>query len=145
MGLVIVGEGELIGALRTQASGLGMADRVFFRGHRDDVPDILCGSDISVVASLSEGGPLVLFEAMAARCATVITETCGLAELIEEGRNGFIVPVRDSAAIAAKTLVLLEDPHLAKEIAERGREDAFAYDVKSTVENFQDIYRKLVR
>jgi len=145
VGFVVVGDGELMDTLRAQASQLGIAERVFFLGHRDDVPDILRGSDISVVASLSEGGPLVLFEAMAGRCATLITETCGLAELIEEGRNGFVVPVRDSGAIAAKTLALLEDPDLSKEVAERGRQDAFTYDVRSTVARFENIYRKMVR
>ena len=145
VGFVVVGDGELMDALREQANQLGIGERVFFLGHRDDVPDILRASDISVVASLSEGGPLVLFEAMAGRCATVMTETCGLAELIEEGRNGFVVPARDSSAIAAKTLALLEDPDLSKEIAEHGREDAFAYDVSSTVTRFQNIYRRMVR
>jgi len=145
VGFVVVGDGELMDTLRAQASELRIAERVFFLGHRDEVPDILRGSDISVVASLSEGGPLVLFEAMAGRCATLITETCGLAELIEEGRNGFIIPVRDSHAIAAKFLALLEDPDLAKEVAQRGREAAFAYDVRSTVTRFENIYRKLIQ
>ena len=141
----IVGDGELMAELESLCARLGIAPRVFFLGHRNDVPDILRGSDISVVASLSEGGPLVLFEAMAGRCATLITETCGLAELIEEGVNGFVVPARDSSAIAEKTLALLEDDHLAKQVAERGRRDAFEYDVKSTVAKFEKIYRNLVR
>ena len=141
---VVLGDGELMEPLKARAADLGIAERVFFLGHRDDVPDILRDSEISVVASLSEGGPLVLFEAMAARCATLITDACGLAELIKEGENGFVIPPRDAAAIAARVELLLEDSQLAKQVGECARQDAFSYDVESTVAKFQEIYRRLV-
>lgn len=140
----IVGDGELLPELRAQACSLGVGDRVFFLGHREDVPDILRGSDVAVVASLSEGGPLVLFEAMAARCAPVITNTCGLAELIEEGRNGFTVPPRDAEAIAERVSRLLDDPGLRAAIGERGRSDAFRYDAEHSVRRLEETWCRLL-
>lgn len=141
---VVVGDGELLPELRERADALGIAARVFFLGHRHDVPDILRGSDVAVIASLSEGGPLVLFEAMAARCAAIITETCGLAELIEDGRNGFVVPARDADAIADRVLRLLDDPALRASLAVRGRADALGHDVRHSVGRLEGIYRRLL-
>ncbi|MCH2171017.1 glycosyltransferase family 4 protein [Myxococcota bacterium] len=141
---IVVGDGEDASPLIEMTESLGIGDRVHFLGHREDVAAILQDSDICVIPSLEEGGPLVLFEAWAARCAVLITTTCGLAEMVDDGQNGFRLPPRDSEAIAIRLLELLGDPALAKRLAERGREMAFAHDVSQTVARMARTYRKLV-
>jgi len=64
--VLVAGDGDLMGDLRRQATDLGVADRVVFAGHRTDVPDLLGALDVFCIASLYEGTPLALFEAMAA-------------------------------------------------------------------------------
>src|SRR5262249_24734409 len=70
---LVAGDGDRMDALRAQAAGLGIADRVVFAGHRTDVREVLGAIDVFAISSLYEGTPLALFEAMAAGKAIVST------------------------------------------------------------------------
>ncbi len=101
---------------------LGIADRVAFTGHRDDVADLLAALDVFVLPSrFGEGLPLALLEAMAAARAVVATETEGNREIIEPGVTGRLVPSADPAALADNVAALLADPAGRSAIGEAAR------------------------
>jgi len=141
---LLVGDGELRAELEEQARRLGIAERVHFLGHREDVPTLLRDSEVAVIASLSEGGPLVLFEAMAAGCATLVTATCGLASVVADGETGFVIPPRDPGAIADRVLRLLRDPVLRRRMAAAGRARVAGYDVAESVRRLEELYLRLL-
>jgi glycosyltransferase involved in cell wall biosynthesis len=108
--LLCVGHGDQKYAtfLRKLAEQLGVADRVQWWPHRDDMPSIYSALDILVMPSISEGGPLVVAEAMA--CGTpCITSAVGAGpEFV--GDLGIVLNRRTEDAIAEAILSLLESP-----------------------------------
>jgi glycosyltransferase involved in cell wall biosynthesis len=118
---VLAGEGPERESLEAQSEGQGISSRVSFLGARSDVPALLEGCDIFVLPSLYEGLPLSVLEAMAAGKPVVATRIGGTDEAVVDGETGFLVPPRDSRALAAALTTLLADPARARAMGEAGR------------------------
>ena len=116
---VIAGDGELRAELERAAEPLG--DRVVFLGARHDVPDLLASFDVFAFPSLFEGLCLAVIEAQAAGVAVVATPVGGIVENVVDGETGLLVPPRDPRALAEAIVRLLDDPSLARSLAERAR------------------------
>ena len=99
-GLILVGQGPLRGAVETLLNAEGIKDRVRFLGVRRDVPDLMCGADGYVLSSAWEGMPVVLLEAAAAGLPVVATRVGGVAEVVEDGVTGLLVPSGDPVTLA---------------------------------------------
>jgi glycosyltransferase involved in cell wall biosynthesis len=82
-----------------------------FFGHVDhyDLPRYLSQADVAVQPSLQEGLSLVILQFLANGIPVIITPNTGGGEVVKDGQNGFIVPIRDSLAIAAKIELLFND------------------------------------
>lgn len=121
--LTLVGDGPGRAALEARAAELGLGTRVTFAGYRDQdgVAEALGGADIFVLPSFAEGLPVVLMEALAARCAVVATRIAGIPELVRHGETGLLVPPGEAAALAEAVAQLLDDPALRARLAEAGR------------------------
>lgn len=103
------------------ARELGVADRVAFTGHREDVPAVLAALDLFVMPSLFEPFGRVLIEAMAASRPIVATRAGGVPEIVLDGETGLLVPPGDDAALAEAALALLADPARARRLGDAGR------------------------
>ncbi|HEY1304930.1 MAG TPA: glycosyltransferase family 4 protein [Vicinamibacterales bacterium] len=79
-------------------------------------------ASLFVMPSLYEPFGIVFAEAMAHRCPCIGTNICAMPEIIEHGRTGFLVPPRDSAALARQMIALLKEPAMAREFGERGHQ-----------------------
>jgi glycosyltransferase involved in cell wall biosynthesis len=119
---VLAGDGELRHKLEDQARRLGIADRVRFLGHRDDVPRLLAAADLFVLASHLEGMGTSILDAMWFRLPVVATRTGGIPDAVEHGVTGLLVPPRDPAALARAIAELLEDRERARRFGAAGRE-----------------------
>jgi glycosyltransferase involved in cell wall biosynthesis len=97
---ILVGDGELAADLHALAAQLGIAPVVIFAGSRSDVEELLPCMDLFVNSSLWEGLPTVMLESMASRVPIVATDVSGNRELIQDGKNGRLVPAGDPAALA---------------------------------------------
>lgn len=91
----ICGRGALIDELRELCDRSGVADRVIFLGYRTDITEILKVSDLFVFTSFQEGLPKSVMEAMAAGLPIVATKIRGNIDLIDNGKNGFLVECND--------------------------------------------------
>jgi len=141
---LIVGRGGLREELEAQAQRLGVARYFRFVGHRDDVSDLLGVCNVFVLPSLSEGMPLSLLEAMAAGVPPVATRVGGVAEVIEHGRTGLLVPAADSHALAENVITLLEDRALARDIGESARKVVVRrFSLTGMVQTYREIYAGL--
>jgi len=112
--LVIYGEGELREHLLEVATECGVRNRFSLPGISDDLEKEMISSRLFVLSSNTEGMPNALMEAMALGLAVISTDCpCGgPAEIIEDGENGFLVPVGDIDALAEKMLEVLSNPEL---------------------------------
>ncbi len=81
---------------------------------RDAMPNLYASHEIFVFPSLVEGMPLTLLEAMAGAMPAVTTNTCGMADLIENEKNGLLVPASDTAALVAAIDRLRNAPELRR-------------------------------
>ncbi len=113
----LAGDGPDRAALEARAAELGVADRVLFLGERSDVDRLLPAFDVFVLSSREEGIPNALLEAMAAARPCVATRVGGNAEVLEDGRTGWLVPAQDPAALAGALGSALAGP---AEAARRG-------------------------
>jgi starch synthase (maltosyl-transferring) len=108
-----------------------LRDRVHWLGLRADVPGLLKAADVLVLASLWEGMPNVVLEAMAAGRAIVGTAVEGTEDLVIPGQTGWLVPPRDANALSQALLEAAEQPELCRRFGQAGRlrvEQEFALD-----------------
>jgi glycosyltransferase involved in cell wall biosynthesis len=94
---------------------------------RDAMPNLYASHDIFVFPSLVEGMPLTLLEAMAGAMPVVTTNTCGMSDLIENGKNGLLVPAADATALGEAIDRLRNAPELRRNLGLRARESAKGY------------------
>lgn len=118
---LVVGEGGERDRIAAAVADAGIAGRTRLLGLRDDVPAILAGVDVLVLASRWEGLPNVVIEAMAMGAAAVATDVGGARVLLEHGA-GCLVRVGDAAGIADAVCMLLSDGARRAEVARVARE-----------------------
>ena len=95
---------------------------VEYLGETRDVAPYLAAASVFVLPSFyREGLPRTILEALATGRAIITTDAPGCREPIEVGRNGFLVPVRDAAALAEAMAAFLRDPGLAARMGARSR------------------------
>ena len=129
--LLIVGEGPLRSTLEARRDALGLSERAWFLGAREDVGDLLAAADVFTLSSRREGLPVTLLEAMRAGCASVVTRAGGCAEAVTEGITGRLVPVDDAPALGVAVAGLLADP---EGCARMGREACVRWAREFTAE-----------
>lgn len=112
--LVLVGDGPERARLQSLAAPLG--PKVVFAGHLADPWPLLNAADIFVLPSHSEGSPLVIFEAMAARLPIVATSVGGIPETLTHEADALLVPPRAPAELAAAILRLAGDAALRERL-----------------------------
>lgn len=108
---------EYGGKVEALVDELGVADRVRFTDHREDIPTLLAELDLLICASREEGFGLAIVEAMAAGVPVVVTRCGGPVDIVEHGVNGLLVPPEDPDAIADAVDRLLHDQGLAERLA----------------------------
>lgn len=126
--LTVAGDGPDRGALEQRAKDLGISDAVRFVGYQSQaqVRELLLETDVFIMASFAEGVPVVLMEAMASAVPVVATRIAGVAELVEDGISGFLVPPGDAQSLAERTAALLDDPALRQRFGKAGRAEVEA-------------------
>ncbi|PYX21901.1 MAG: glycosyl transferase family 1 [Acidobacteria bacterium] len=132
---VFAGDGELRPTFAAQVAQLGLESTFKFLGRRSDIPEILASCDLAVLPSRAEGLPNAVLEYMAAGLPTIASRVGGMAELIQDGVTGLLVPAEDANALAGALLQFLRDPEQARQIANDGQRFA--------VENFS--FERLIR
>jgi len=127
------------------ARALGVGAHVRFLGWRLDVPQLMALMDVLTLPSYREGLPRSLMEGCAMGLPLVATDIRGCREVVEHGVNGFLVPPRDSRALAASIQELLENPELRRQMGAEGRRKAAAqFDERRATATVLEAYEELL-
>jgi len=149
--LVIVGapqfnrEHEYLQLLKQTTLELGIGKHVRILGARSDVAAIMQALDLLVINSTVEAFCLVALEAMASGTPILAAVSGGIPELIEHGKNGWLLRRRDERTLAAAILEVSRQPELRARLAEQGRQDVTArFSASRYINKLQAFYQAQV-
>ena len=140
---VAVGRGPLEEQLREQHRQLGLGERFQFLGPRQDVLNLMIGSDIFVLASRIEGLPVVLMEATSVGMAIVGTAVGAVPRVIRDGVDGLIVPPERADELADALEKVISDPEMRERFARGAKTRSPMFDLASASREIEGIYREL--
>jgi glycosyltransferase involved in cell wall biosynthesis len=118
---LIIGSGPEEGALRRQASLLGLEGRVVFAGTERRLGPLLKAGDAFVLPSLHEGMSVALIEAMYLGLPVVASEVGGTGSVVSHGEQGLLVPPGDAEALSRAMESIAADPDRARQMGRAGR------------------------
>ncbi|HUG70464.1 MAG TPA: glycosyltransferase [Pirellulaceae bacterium] len=143
--LLLIGDGPQREALLRFRNEVRIADRVHFLGERNNVRDLLPLLDCFWLASGYEGQSNAIMEAMSAGVPVVASDIPGNRDLVLPEQTGYLVPVGDSAEMARKTQLIVDDADRAAKFGAaartRMREE---FSVEKMVQRHVDLYRSLL-
>ena len=145
LSLCLVGEGELRDALQRQAETRGVSASVAFAGSVKNVEEYLRRSDGFVMSSDYEGLPLSVIEAMATGLPVVSTRAGGVADLVEDGVEGFLSSPGDAQGLAQGMLRLAGDPEAWQAMSRAARERSRRFGVDAMVRKYERLFEQSAR
>ena len=101
--------------------------------------------DIFVFPSLMEGLPSVILESMAAGMAVITTETCGMADVVEDGFNGLLIPPANAEAIEDAILRLAQSPSLRQQLGQAAQESMKRLTWEKSAEKLEKVFEVSLR
>lgn len=107
---------------------------------REEIAELYAECDIFVFPSLVEGMPLTLLEAMATGMPVVTTNTCGMADVVEDEMNGLLVPPADTERLAFGIERLCRSLELRKRLGQAAQESARRYTWERVVERLEKVF-----
>jgi len=135
-------EGYVAG-LRRLVADAGLEDYVTWMGEREDVPELVRALDVLLLPSWEEPFGRALIEAMALNVPVVATNVGGPPEIIEDGREGYLVPPREPLLWARAVRRLAEEPQRGAEMGRAGRRRVQeAFSVEHHVSSMLDVYER---
>jgi glycosyltransferase involved in cell wall biosynthesis len=137
-------EGTYPADLRVLAAELGIADRVHFAGHVEDVFPWLDALDVCVHTTCGEPFGLVLVEAMAIGTPLVAPALAGPSEIVEDGRSGLLVAPGLDAPLAVAVEAILADPELAACLRAGAEQRAWSFSEERMAEGFARVIRDVL-
>jgi glycosyltransferase involved in cell wall biosynthesis len=144
---VIVGDGSERGKLMSLADSLKISVNVTFVGwiQKEKLPGYLASANIYVNTSLSDSGLAVSTrEAMACGLPVITTDLeANRGWGLEDGKSGYLVPIKDPKALAARINLLLRDKEIRMKFGEINRDIAAArYDFNEDMGNMENLYKE---
>ena len=124
---VIVGDGPLRENLENKVNALKLSEHVLFTGVSNNIPEVLSLMDIFVLSSISEGLPMVLLEAMAAKKPIVTTKVGEISNIISDKEDGVIVPPNDKVGLKKGIEYLLSNKEKAALFTEKAYSKVVEY------------------
>src|SRR5947209_15781491 len=122
--LVMIGDGPDRSRAEAFCREHHLRDRVFFLGNVPNLEEIVGASDLFLLPSEAESFGMAALEAMASEVPVIATSAGGLPEVVEDGESGYLLPVGDVDAMAARAIEILSDSRLQQRMGRAGRDAA---------------------
>jgi N-acetyl-alpha-D-glucosaminyl L-malate synthase BshA len=144
--LLMVGDGPERSSAEHLALEYALGNQVRFLGKRDNIEDLIGISDLLLLPSDNESFGLVALEAMACEVPVVVSKVGGLAEVVKDGVEGYLVAPRDVETMARRAIHILSDAERRLEMGRRGRENARArFCSNDVIKQYEDYYARILR
>ena len=115
-----------------------------YLGFKKNIKELIAKCDIFVLPSYREGVPRTLLEASSMAKPIVTTDAVGCKEVVEDNKNGFLVPIKDYKILAKKIEILISNPSLREEFGKYGRIKAIKeFDIKVVIKKYMEVYKEL--
>ncbi|PIS07992.1 hypothetical protein COT78_00740 [Candidatus Berkelbacteria bacterium CG10_big_fil_rev_8_21_14_0_10_43_13] len=138
--LEIVGEGELKESLKFKVESLKLERHITLLGRQKNVEKFFKKWDVFVLPSVAETFGIVVLEAMNAGVPIVATRVGGIPDIIENRKNGLLIPSRDSKQLAKAVIELLDHPALAAKLKRGGIERVENFDWQKVIKEIEKVY-----
>jgi len=117
-----------------------------FLDQRDNIKELIALCDVFVLPSYREGIPRTLIEAALMGKPIVTTNAIGCKEVVDHGRNGFLIPKKDSNALAEAIEILIKNKKLREKFGKYSRQKAIKeFDKNIVIEKTISLYKKLIQ
>lgn len=138
---VIIGDGKERKKLEKSIKEKGLSEKIFLPGQLSDARRYLAAFDIFYLSSLKEGFPWALLEAMAAKLPVVATDVGAVPEIIQNGKNGLIIPPRRPEIAAEAIKTVLNGPKLAQELGIQAHQTVlFKFSLDKMMEQIEALF-----
>lgn len=138
--LIVCGHGRLENSLKLKTKELGIEDNVIFTGYRTDIYRILGLSEVFLFSSLQEGLPVAVMEAMAVGLPVVCSKVRGNADLVDNGKGGYVPEQFDVNIWSDLIYSLLMDKNRLKSFGEYNIDKIKEYDKSNVEKEMRRIY-----
>ena len=139
--VLLVGDGKLVDEIKIEIQNKGLHEYVRCLGFREDIRELLSITDIGLLVSEREGLPKSVMEMMAMEKPVVVSNIRGNRDLVEEGSNGLLVPVKDSSELMRAILLLVENREFRNRLGTTGRKLILEkYDLPLILEKTKEVY-----
>ncbi|MGH9811983.1 MAG: N-acetyl-alpha-D-glucosaminyl L-malate synthase BshA [Candidatus Acidiferrales bacterium] len=143
--LLLIGDGPERGNAEYLVREKGISEFVQFLGKQDAVYEKLGVCDLFLLPSDLESFGLAALEAMACEVPVIASDVGGLREVIDDGKDGFLLPARDVDAMARAAIDLLRDPPRLRQVGRAARAKARARFCSTlVVPRYEEFYRKVL-
>lgn len=141
---IIVGAGKELAHLKHLSKRLGVVQNIDFLGYTNNPFSLMARANVFVMTSLSEGFPSVLLEAMACGVPVVYTDCrFGPNEIIEQKKNGVLVPVGSPQDVAQAVMEILDDAKLRERLVKNGLRTIQHFSIHKTVRELSQLLQQL--
>ncbi len=137
---VSVGQGPLEEEMRARHAELRLGDRVQLLGYRDDAVRVMSAFDLFTLASLHEGLPVSLMDALALGLPVVATRVGGIPQAVTDGVEAVLVPPQQPDLLAEAIVSVASDPERRKEMSEAAVARSEAFDIAAATRHLERLY-----
>lgn len=139
----ICGEGPYRSELEKLIKRKGLSDRVFLRGYRVDMQEMLQTADLFLFPSYREGMGMAALEAMAAEIPVVAADNRGTREYLSDGNNGLVCAPDSAEDFARAILIMYEQPRLRELLGKNAGMTVEKFTLQMTEQKMSAIYRTI--
>lgn len=119
---LIIGDGPERPLIEQMINAAQLSNSIFMLGSRQDTPTLLAALDGFLLTSHNEASPVSILEALSCQVPVVATNVGSVSESVIDNETGFLVPVDDDEAMAARVVQLIQSPELAARLGQQGRQ-----------------------
>ena len=143
--LVLAGDGPEMGAVRRRVAKYRLSKDVVFAGRRKDIEKFYAVSDLFMFASVRESFGLSILEAMSSSVPVVSTKSGGPQEVMEDGKTGHLVGVKDVKALADRAVEILGDERKGEKMGNAARSRVLKkFTADKIMPQYESYYKRLL-
>ena len=141
--ILLVGNGPLENEYKKYIEENNLEESVKMLGYRIDIPRLMKISNIAISTSRQEGLPVNVMEAMKSGLPDIVTNCRGNRDLIENGKNGYVIENNDKKKLQERILELYNNSSLVKNMGKEGITMVKPFEIENVIEELRKIYENI--